>query len=131
MKKLLLILSLCISSFVWAHEPTDSGAAREWLNIIDAGKYAESWEKTAPFFKAQLTKQKWDNALNSIRTPLGKVNSRAKISATEYSTLPGVPDGKYLVIQFQTEFQNQKSSTETLTLSKNNGQWLPVGYFIK
>jgi len=131
MKKLILIISLCVSSLIWAHESTGSSAAKEWLNIIDAGNYAESWEKADSLFKSQLTQKKWDNALKGIRTPLGMVNSRTELSAKEYPSLPGVPDGEYLVIQFQTEFQNKKSSTETLTLSKNSGQWLPVGYFIK
>ncbi len=131
MKKLILILSLCISPFVWAHESSGSSAAIKWLNIIDMGKYKESWQKAAPFFKAQLTQKKWDNALNGVRTPLGKVTSRSEVSAKKYSSLPGLPDGEYLVIQFQTEFENNKSLSETLTLSKNSGQWLPVGYFIK
>ncbi len=131
MKKLILILSLCLSSFVWANESSGSIAAKEWLNIIDAGKYAESWQKADSFFKSQLSQKKWNNALKDIRTPLGKVTSRSELSAKEYSSLPGVPSGEYLVIQFQTEFQNKKSFTETLTLSKNSGQWLPVGYFIK
>nr|WP_254053192.1 DUF4019 domain-containing protein [Shewanella sp. WE21] len=34
-------------------------------------------------------------------------------------------------MQFQTEFEYKKLATETLTLSKTSGQWLPVGYFIK
>ncbi len=131
MKKLILILSLYVSSFVWAHESTGSSEAREWLNIIDAGKYIESWQKTDAFFKAQLTQNKWHDALKGIRTPLGKVISRSELSSKKYSSLPGIPDGEYLVIQFQTEFINQKSSIETLTLSKNSGQWRAVGYFIK
>jgi hypothetical protein len=131
MQKLLLIISLCVSSFVLANESSGSIAAKEWLNIIDAGEYAESWQGAAPFFKSQLSLKKWDDALQGIRTPLGKVTSRSELNAKEYSSLPGVPNGHYLVIQFKTEFQNKKTFTETLTMSKNNGQWLPVGYFIK
>jgi hypothetical protein len=131
MKKLILILSLCISSFVGAHEHAGSSAAKEWLEIVDTGNYAESWQKSDAFFKSQLPQAKWDNALKGVRTPLGKVKSRLEIGAKKYSSLPGVPEGEYLVIQFQTAFQNKKSSTETLTFSKNSGQWLPIGYFIK
>ena len=131
MKKLILILFLCFSSFVWANQSLGSVTAKEWLNIIDTGNYAESWQKADSFFKSQLSQKKWDNALKGVRSPLGAVISRSKISTKMYSSLPGVPDGEYLVIQFQTEFQNKKSSTETLTLSKSSGQWLPVGYFIK
>ncbi|MBU2978784.1 DUF4019 domain-containing protein [Alteromonas sp. C1M14] len=131
MKKLLLILSLCVSSFVWANESAGVTAAKEWLKIVDAGKYSESWQKSDSFFKSQLTQTKWDAALKGVRTPLGQVKSRSELGAKAYSSLPGVPDGEYLVIQFQTEFQNKKSAIETLTLSKSSGNWLPVGYFIK
>lgn len=93
--------------------------------------YGESWQKADSFFKSQLSKKQWNSALKGIRTPLGKVISRTELSAKEYSSLPGVPDGEYLVIQFQTDFQNKKASTEILTLSKSSGQWLTVGYFIK
>ena len=131
MKKLILILSLCLSSFVWADDSSGLTAAKEWLKIVDAGNYIESWQKSDSFFQSQLSQSKWDTALNSVRAPLGKINSREKLVAKEFATLPGVPEGEYLVIQFQTDFQNKKSATETLTLSKSSGQWLPVGYFIK
>lgn len=130
-EKLILILSLCISSFVWANDSSGSIAAKEWLKIVDAGDYAQSWQESDSFFKSKLPKNKWDTALKGIRTPLGKVTSRSELSAKEYSSLPGVPKGECLVIQFQTAFQNKKSATETLTLSKSSGQWLPVGYFIQ
>jgi hypothetical protein len=131
MNKLILILTLCISSLVSANESSGSAAAKKWLKIVDAGNYKESWQKSDSFFKSQLSQNKWDTALKGIRSPLGEINSRAELEAKEYSTLPGVPEGEYLIIQFQTEFQNKKSATEILTLSRSSGEWLPVGYFIK
>jgi hypothetical protein len=131
MGKLILILSLWGSSFVWANDSAGSIAAKEWLKIVDVGEYVESWQKSDAFFKSQLTQTESSAALTGVRTPLGQVRSRSELGAKEYSSLPGVPDGEYLVIQFQTEFQNKTSATETLTLSKSSGDWLPVGYFIK
>ena len=131
MEKLLLILSMLASSFIWSNESAGSIAAKEWLKIVDVGEYVESWQKSDAFFKSQLTQTGWSVALTGVRTPLGQVRSRSELVAKEYSSLPGVPDGEYLVIQFQTEFQNKKLATETLTLSKSSGDWLPVGYFIK
>jgi len=131
MGKLILILSLWGSSFVWANDSAGSIAAKEWLKIVDAGEYVESWQKSDAFLKSQLTQTESSAALTGVRTPLGQVRSRSELGAKEYSSLPGVPDGEYLVIQFQTEFQNKTSATETLTLSKSSGDWLPVGYFIR
>jgi len=128
MKNFILILSLCFSSLAWAN---GSVAAKAWLDIVDSGKYTESWQKSDSFFKSQITADKWNSALTSVRGPLGEVKSRTELGAKEYSSLPGVPKGEYLVIQFQTEFQNKKSATETLTLRKTGEQWLPLGYFVQ
>ena len=130
MNKLILILSLCVSFLALANDSAGSIAAKQWLKIVDAGKYAESWQKSDSLFKLQLSQSKWDAALKGVRSPLGKANSRSEIAAKKYATLPGAPDGEYLVIQYQTEFQNKKSAIETLTLSKSSGEWLPLGYFI-
>ncbi|ABX48911.1 conserved hypothetical protein [Shewanella baltica OS195] len=75
MKKLIFILTLCISSLVSANESSSSTAAKEWLKIVDAGNYTESWQKSDSFFKSQLSQTKWDTALKGVRTPLGKVES--------------------------------------------------------
>ncbi|WP_083330585.1 MULTISPECIES: DUF4019 domain-containing protein [Pseudoalteromonas] len=131
MKKLVLILSCFVSSLVWANDSAGLIAAKAWLKMIDAGQYGQSWQQSDSAFKSQLTENKWAQALQGVRAPLGQIKSRSKLSAQAYSSLPGVPDGEYLVIQFQTEFQNKASATETLTLSKGSGNWLPVGYFIK
>ncbi|EEX92119.1 hypothetical protein VIA_002763 [Vibrio orientalis CIP 102891 = ATCC 33934] len=44
-------------------------------------------------------------------------------------SLPNIPDGEYVVVQYQTIFSGKKS-TETLTLSKNKTGWVVIGYFI-
>ncbi len=130
MKKLILVLSLC-ASFVWAQESGGADVAKEWLNIIDAGQYAESWQKSDNFFKEKLSQEQWSDALSGIRQPLGDVISRVELGQKSYTSLPGAPEGEYLVIQYKTEFQNKESAIETLTLSKSSDDWLPVGYFIK
>jgi hypothetical protein len=46
--------------------------------------------------------------------------------------LPGAPDGEYVVIQFETSFENKKSAIETVTpMIEINGGWRVSGYFIK
>jgi uncharacterized protein DUF4019 len=100
--------------------------------LVDAGKYAESWDQASEFFRKQVTKEQWSKAADAARSPLGKLDSR-KLASAEYSkTLPGVPDGEYVVIHFQSPFQNKKSATETLAPMKDkDGQWRISGYYIK
>jgi hypothetical protein len=47
-------------------------------------------------------------------------------------SLPGAPDGEYVVIQFATSFENKKSAIETVTpMLDSDGEWRVSGYFIK
>jgi len=44
----------------------------------------------------------------------------------------GVPDGEYVVIRFETSFENKKSAIETVTpMLDQDGKWRVSGYFIK
>ena len=107
-------------------------AAESWLAVVDVGDYAESWKGSAALFQAAVTKEQWQQALAASRKPLGSLVSR-KVKTTQYATsLPGAPDGEYVVIQFTTSFANKKSAIETVTPKKDpDGVWRVSGYYIK
>ena len=107
-------------------------AAEKWLALVDAGKNAESWKEAAEYFKAAVSQEKWEQSLQAVRKPLGKTISR-KLKTEAYQTsLPGAPDGEYVVIQFETSFQHKKSAIETVTpMLDKDGQWRVSGYYIR
>jgi hypothetical protein len=107
-------------------------AAERWIAGVDAGRYAQSWEEAAPFFKESVAKVEWEKALDSTRGALGVANARKLRSATYTKTLPGAPEGEYVVIQYDTQFQNRPASTETVTpMRDKDGSWKIAGYFIR
>ncbi len=106
--------------------------AQAWLRDIDNGNYAQSWTNAAALFQSAVTPEKWAEALQQVRKPLGSLISRKVKSAQETTLLPGVPDGRYIVMQFETAFANKQSAVETVTfMLEKDGQWRPAGYFIK
>lgn len=107
-------------------------AATAWIALTDAGKYGESWERAGTFFKTGIPKNTWETGIRSLRTPLGSVKSRS-LKSTEYATsLPGAPDGEYVVIQYDTQFENKKAALETVTpMREKDGSWKVSGYFIR
>lgn len=106
--------------------------AHAWLRNIDQGEYSESWRKSAALFQNSITEDAWITALNTVRSPLKKAYLRHLQSATEATRLPGIPDGRYVVLQFTTQFSVKDDAIETLTLSQEpDGIWRPIGYFIK
>ena len=106
--------------------------AEKWLGIVDEGKYGESWKEAAEYFRNAVKQDQWEQAVQAVRKPLGKLVSR-KVKSTSYKTsLPGAPDGQYVVIEFEASFENKKSAIETVTpMMDNDGKWRVSGYFIK
>ncbi|RAJ12255.1 DUF4019 domain-containing protein [Arenibacter echinorum] len=102
-----------------------------WLGLIYDQDYSQSWDNAASLFQKAVTKAQWTQQLSGIVPPLGKVISRDVISSEYHTTLPGAPDGEYIVIQFKTSFENKNESLETVTQMKDDNQWKVSGYFIK
>ena len=107
-------------------------SAQEWLVIIDNAKYINSWSIAAPYFQNTITVEQWETTLQGFRQPLGKTISR-EITSQQYATsLPGTPDGEYVVMQYQTSFEHKQSALETVTsMLEADGTWKVAGYFIK
>ena len=107
-------------------------SAESWLSLVDGGKYCDSWNEAAGYFKGAMKEERWQETLQAVRKPLGKVISREVKSKSYHTSLPGAPDGEYVVIQFETSFENKKSAIETVTpMMDKDGKWRVSGYFIK
>jgi len=106
--------------------------SESWLAVVDKGDYTASYEEAASIFKLAVTKEDWLQKVRTARNPLGKVISR-KLKGTQYKTsLPGAPDGEYVVIQYDTSFENKRSAVETITPTLDkDAQWRVSGYFIR
>ena len=107
-------------------------SAESWLAVVDKGDYAASYDEAASIFKLAITKEDWLQKVRAARGPLGKMISR-KLKLMQYeTTLPGAPDGEYVVIQYDTSFENKRSAVETITPTLDkDGQWRVSGYFIR
>jgi hypothetical protein len=122
------------------HEPTiQSGgevaataAVEVWLAVVDDHRYADSWQTAASIFKKAVPQEQWVALMNSRRAPLGKVLSRHAKGRQFTRTLPGAPDGQYVVCQYETSFENRKSAAELVSsVLDADGQWRVVGYFVR
>jgi len=140
-KRWVVILTiLMLSSFILicaphANEVTEKAAitaAGAWVSLVDGGNFSESWNRAAGFFKNAVTKEQWLNSMKVYRVPLGKMVTR-KLRSKQYTkALPGAPDGEYVVVQYETQFENKKSAIETVTpMLDQDGKWRVSGYYIK
>lgn len=107
-------------------------AAKNWLTMIDNGEYAKSWKEAAAYFKTAITEGEWVQSMQEVRKPLGKLISRKVKSLTPKTSLPNTPEGKYVVIQFETSFEKGKSGLETVNAQlESDGKWRVAGYGIQ
>ncbi len=129
---LLILLSWMPALANETAEERANKASDTWLKLIDNNQYAKSWEIAAELFKNFVSEDQWNQSLNAVRKTLGKVIERTVKSKQYTTTLPGAPDGEYVVIQYATSFENKKSAIETVTpMLDKDGKWRVSGYYIK
>ena len=107
-------------------------AAEAWLGLLDKSDFGHSWETAAVLFRNAVTEDQWQQKITAARTPMGKVVFR-KLEMSKYeTTLPGAPDGEYVVLQFKTHFENKMNAVETVVpMMDPDGRWRVSGYYIK
>jgi hypothetical protein len=115
-----------------AADPAAQRAADQWLQLVDSGQYGLSWDGAAALFKGAIGRDQWIAAVTGARRPLGPLKERKLQSATATRTLPGAPDGDYVVLQYETSFENKPRAVETVTpMREADGQWKVSGYYVR
>lgn len=138
MKNLLLVLPLVVLHLMFpraalaaaqSNEEAARAAAEEWLALVDAGKYSESFGKLDPAFAKKVGKKKWVASITDLRERAGKFISR-KVTSAEYTKeLPGAPEGEYVVVQYESVFEKRKAATEKVILILGRDlYWRVAGY---
>ena len=106
--------------------------ASSWLHLADEEDFGASWKQASSLFRAAVTESEWEQALTAARRPFGQLKSRELESATFYTTLPGAPDGEYVVLIFSSSFDQKKVAVETVTVMLDRDQsWRVSGYFVR
>lgn len=137
--KILLLGLVAVLGFSSLGAADDSGkekqaavTAEKWLKAVDSGNYTEVWAEASDVLKSAVKKEQFEDSLQSTKKAFGKLISRKEKSRTYKTSLPGAPDGEYVVLTFETSFENKKSAIETVTVQfGKNDQGKISGYYIK
>jgi hypothetical protein len=107
-------------------------AARSWVQLIDAGNYAESWKQASDRLKQQVTESEWGEALRQSRNwGIGKVKSRQIIAAKSGTKLPNTVAEHWVIIWFRTSFDAFDYALETVIVRGDaRDKWCVVSYDI-
>lgn len=104
--------------------------AKDYVDGLDRGHYAQSWVNGDSLFQKTINQQQWTEALEQKRKPLGRVRSRTLRDQRSTWDPPGLPTGPYMVVELDTEFERRIASLELLTLRRDDGKWRVLTYQI-
>ena len=111
--------------------PSPDDRAKQWLTLVDDGNSAEAWKQVAPQWKAKIAQDQFVRMLTTVRGPLGAMTSRSLKAVNLVRTLPGMRDGQYTVVRFDSAFAHKAQAQETVTLISDNGAWSVVDYRVE
>jgi len=104
-------------------------AAEEFVELLDQGKFAETWARGAALFQRTISQQEWSLAVQLARQKLGRVKSRTLKDEKPAWDPVGLPKGAYMVVEYNTSFERAPHSGELLTLmEEKNGSWKVLTY---
>ena len=96
---------------------------------IDQERYEQIYNESSDLWKKDVTLEQSNAVFKTLRTKLGKVESRALHSATEQQNSGGVLKGHVYILTYQTRFEHGEGM-ETFTLIEENGRWLLARYLV-
>ncbi len=107
-------------------------AAEDFVSQIDFGRFGESWDEGDYLLQFRTPREEWVRTLAVDRELFGwLIERRLKLTASRGS-LPGLPDGTYLIVVFDAVFENKKAAIETVIMVADEwGRWHPAGYALR
>lgn len=106
-------------------------AASSFIQKIDQGDFAGSWKEGSRLFRTAIPEKHWVMALELGRAPLGAVEKRQISEERSAANPPGLPEGSYMIILYDTSFAKAPEVQELVTLIKEGGtSWKVLTYQI-
>ncbi|MEW6282923.1 MAG: DUF4019 domain-containing protein [Candidatus Eremiobacterota bacterium] len=133
MPKSLLALMLAMltitTAFAGAEEKAAQASAESFLKLIDAEDYSKAYQNCSALLKEKASESDFAGPIKGARAKLGKVTARKFKSATPMNDPQG-QKGRFVVVEFRTDFANQKGLVERVTPMEEKGAWKVAGYYI-
>ena len=116
------------------HAADELAAERQALGFVgylDQGRFADSYAYTSMLIRSQLDREAFSTQIQKTRAGTGALQSRELMDANYATTVPGAPEGQYVILHYHASFANRQDAVETVTLAFAKGYWRVAGYYIK
>ncbi|MBB4636402.1 alpha/beta fold hydrolase [Longimicrobium terrae] len=104
-------------------------AATAWAQLVDAGRYEDSWNAAAPTVRENVPLAAWTSSLQRARAAVGAVSGRTLQTAAAFAAPQGAPAGEYVRILFALTGASG-NGTETVVMMRDTGEFRVGGYFV-
>jgi hypothetical protein len=107
--------------------------AKYWLEVIDTDTLGGAYDIASPVLKRRYDREDWIHDLETARQPFGLVASRSVDETSNLRTeLEGYPPGEYIVVEFETIFQDHREGREIVVMRKGeDGEWRAANYHLE
>ena len=92
-------------------------------------RYEKIYNEASELWKRDVTLEQSNEVFKTLRTKLGKVQSRSLHSATEQQNSGGPLKGHVFILSYETSFE-RGDGMENFTLIEENSRWLLARYFV-
>jgi hypothetical protein len=96
---------------------------------ISQERYEQLYNESSDLWKRDVSLEQSNEVFKTLRTKLGKVESRSLHSATEQQNSGGALKGHAFILTYETRFERGEAM-ETFTLIEENGRWLLARYLV-
>jgi hypothetical protein len=110
--------------------PAPDDRAKQWLTLLDDKNYNDSYSQMATAAREKIAEGPWSEKLGAARQPLGAMATRTIKDVKLTKTLPGMRDGQYATVQFDSSFAHKAEATETVVLTSEKGGWSVISYTV-
>jgi len=105
--------------------------AEAFLQLLDQGKYAESWQSSAKLMQDKVAENEWVEKLTKARSLSGELVARERTDASYSTEAQDSPDGEYMMFTYSSNYKKANDVSEYVTVALEGTRWKVAGYFMQ
>lgn len=97
--------------------------AEVWLALLDSQDYDQAWLDASDLLRDADVEQAWIGRVDTGSRRDGQLLKRTSKATQFLKSLPNLPGGPFVTIDFTTKREPQTTTRESLTLVRADGRW--------
>jgi hypothetical protein len=110
--------------------PSPDDRAKQWLTLVDDKNYNDSYNQMGAAAQGKIAVGPWTAKVSAAREPLGAMATRTIKDVKMTRALPGMRDGQYATVRFDSSFAHKAMAIETVVLTSEKGGWSVISYAV-